>query len=191
MPTVYETKWFRQHWSWKRTNAKVTKSSDYGILEPDWERIDKTMNDLAALLNNEGWEIKTAIPLISSEYSTTGLWNTTGLLQGVWGGGYGYGAGYTDGIILICQRATEISDEENASRQKARSDRLVAEARQTAAKEAGAAVRQEQLELVSKGMFKADAYRYDGVEYASRADAEAKREAKAVEAETNNTQRQG
>jgi hypothetical protein len=184
VPTVYETKWFRKHWGWRRTNRNNTKSGDYGFMEPDWEKIDKTMNDLTDTLNNEGWEIKTTIPLISSEYSTTGLSNSAGAFQGSWGGGYGYGAGYTDGVILICQRATEISEEESAVRKKARADRLAAEARQAAANEAGAAVRKEQIEIVSKGMFKADAYRYEGVEYASRVDAEAKREAKAVAAET-------
>ena len=185
MPTVYETKWFRKHWGWKRTNTKDTKSTDYGFMVPDWERIDKVMSDLTDTLNNEGWEIKSAIPLISSEYSTTGLTNSTGVFQGQWGGGYGYGAGYTDGVILICQRATEISDEESATRRAARVAKLEAEARQAAAKKAGAAIREEEIQIVSKGMFKADAYRYDGVEYGSRADAEAKREAKAVAVESS------
>ena len=185
MPTVYETKWFRQHWGWKRTERNNTKSGDYGFMNPDWDSIDKVMNDLADTLNNEGWEIKSAIPLISSEYSTTGLTNSTGVFQGQWGGGYGYGAGYTDGVILICQRATEISDEESATRRAARVAKLEAEARQAAAKKAGAAIREEEIQIVSKGMFKADAYRYDGVEYGSRADAEAKREAKAVAVESS------
>ena len=46
------------------------------------------------------------------------------------------------------------------------------------------AVREEEIQIVSKGMFKADAYRYEGVEYPSRADAEANQEANAVAAET-------
>ena len=184
VPTVYETKWFRQHWSFKRTGVQSKPTFDRGFLEPDWDKIDKVMNDLTDTLNNEGWEIKSAIPLISSEYSTTGLTNSTGVFQGQWGGGYGYGAGYTDGVILICQRATEISEEESATRRAARVAKLEAEARQAAAKKAGAAVREEEIQIVSKGMFKSDAYRYEGVEYASRADAEAKREAKAVAAET-------
>ena len=183
MPTVYETKWFRRHWGWRRTNRKDTKSGEYGFMEPDREKIDKVMSDLTDTLNNEGWEIKSAIPLTSSEYSTTALSNVAGF-QSTWGAGYGYGAGYTDGVILICQRATEISEEESATRRAASIAKLEAEARQAAAKKAGAAVREEEIQIVSKGMFKADAYRYEGVEYASRANAEAKREAKAVAAET-------
>ena len=54
MPTVYETKWFRRHWSWKRTGVKNTKSGEYGFMEPDWEKIDKVMTDLTDSLNNEG-----------------------------------------------------------------------------------------------------------------------------------------
>lgn len=184
MLTVYETKWFRQHWGWKRTGVKNKKSGEYGFMEPDWEKIDKVMTDLTDTLNNEGWEIKTAIPLISSEYDTTALTNSTGNFGSVWGAGYGYGAGYTDGVILICQRAAEISEEESAVRRKARTDRLEAEARQAAAKKAGAAVRQETIQIVSRGIFKADGYQFDGVDYTSRAEAEAKREAKAVAAET-------
>ena len=183
MPVVYETRWFRRHWGWKRTNTKSTKTTEYGVMEANWEAIDTQMRELSDELNMDGWEIKSVIPLISSEYQTHALLNSTGAFQGAWGGGHGYGAAYSDGIVLLCQRAIEMSAEQYAARQGEIADRKALKLRQAALKQEATAIRAEVIEPVSKGVFKGSTYRYGGVEYATESEAAAVREARARDRE--------
>lgn len=138
------------------------------------------MTELVDTLTDDDWEIKSVIPLTSSEYFTEGLSNTSGPFSGSWGGGYGYGAPYTDGVVVICQRATEVSVEEINCRQQAREDK---KSRQVAAQKAADVIRLEPISALNKGLFKADTFLYDGIEYLTHDEAVAKREAKASAAQ--------
>lgn len=187
MPVVYETKYIRRDFGWDGEST----SKFGGRVVPAYKSIDKLMNALVDELNGERWEIKSIIPLTASSYYCEGNSGGYGTLPLT--GGAGYGAAVTCGVMILCQRATEMSAEEFATREAtlkaaaeekraAEAVRQAAAAKVKAGKDAIAAIRAEDIEVVHKGLFKAK-FAYGGVEYASIDEAKAAREAKAIAAE--------
>lgn len=171
MPQIIETMSRRVHWGWVATNTGSKGHSDWGNIEADWNSIDSKMSDLAATLNDEGWEIRSVVPLTGSRYYTTALTNQEGM-SSTWGAGYGYGAGYTEGVIVLCQRWVEISQEEADRRQAIRNANAKSKADAAAAKQRQAEHDKIMALPVSrKGIFDAQ-WRFNGSEFASKEEAE-------------------
>lgn len=174
MPQVIETMSRRVHWGWVSTNTGRSGHSDWGNIEADWNTIDGKMNELANALTEEGWEIRSVVPLVGSRFYTEGLTNRDGVSTS-WGAGYGYGAAYTEGVVVMCQRWVEISQEEHDRRQQRRAESARARAAAQAAKERQDAHDQVMAKSIDrKGLFDAN-YVFDGQTYGSKAEAEAAR----------------
>jgi len=187
MPCVFETRWFRRHWGYVLTNQSEGGNASWATYEPNWKKIDEVMNGLMADLGEDGWEIKSVVPLVSSRSYTQALTNSTGTFQSAWGAGYGYAAPYVEGVVVLCQRRTEMTDMKHAEWKaaKAAEARRVAEqdaaekaasAALEARKEAAKAIRDRAIENVSTGLFSRPRFRFDGVEYDDNAAAVQARE---------------
>lgn len=180
MPLVYETRTFRRNFG---CNKVALKGS---IMEPKWERvsigphpetIDVAMAELTAEINNLGWEIKSIVPLTVTEYQYEYFGSPIRI------GGLAYAAPYTGGIIAICQRAVEMSEEEYATYRIAMKHKFdVVAAGDTCRKTIrdAANVRAQSIAEMKKGMMGPKTYVFDEVSYTDKASAEAAREAKAV-----------
>ena len=122
MPAVYETMTFRAHWGFTRSEQqKSGKHTEVGIVEPNWTSAEDELQGIMAEIEEGNWEIKSTVPLIASEYAT----HTTVHRQvdQSYGAGWGYGAAFTDGIIFLCQRRVEMSDEAFGDYEAARKQR--------------------------------------------------------------------
>jgi hypothetical protein len=190
MPHIFETRWFRRHWGLVVTEQSSKGHAHWATYEPNWKKIDEVMNALLAEIGRDEWEIKSVIPLTSSRTYVEGLINNHGMFQNTWGAGYGYGAPYAEGVVLICQRRVELTEAEYAEWRAAKEAKARQAAEEKAAaqraeerKAAAKAIRDTPIENVSGGLFARARYRFDGVEYDDNAAAMAAREEKARQAE--------
>jgi hypothetical protein len=119
MPAIFETTMFRAHWGFTRIEPqKNKKTGDIGIVEPNVRAIEDELASVMAQIEQGNWEIKSTLPLIASEYATHSTINKK--MDQSYAFGYGYGAAFTDGIIFLCQRKIEVSEDEFAAREQAR-----------------------------------------------------------------------
>lgn len=112
MPVIYETRWFRRCWSWVRREEESTGAAYWATFEPSFSQIDEAMNSILSELTSEDWEIKSVMPLTAARTFVEGLRNNAGLLNSTWGGGYGFGAAFTCGVVILCQRRLDLTEEE-------------------------------------------------------------------------------
>ena len=122
MPAVYETMTFRAHWGFTRSEQqKAGKHTETGVIEPNWKSAEDELAGVMAEIEEGNWEIKSTVPLIASEYAT----HTTihRQVEQSYGAGWGYGAAFTDGIIFLCQRRVEMTDEAFSTYETARKER--------------------------------------------------------------------
>jgi len=159
MPRIYETKWFRRHFGRERTDNKLIT---FGANQTD---IDTAMREVLAELENE-WEIKSIVPIIASiQYSPA----THGGVHP----GY-ITLPYTDGILIVCQRSFEISEEELAVRKQAAIEKKDRENRMKRA----AAILTESIE-VRKALLGRTKYVWRGIEFDTEAEALRRRDEEA------------
>jgi hypothetical protein len=119
MPAIFETTMFRAHWGYSRIEQqKNKKPSDIGVIEPNVRAIEDELVSVMAQIEQGNWEIKSTLPLIASEYVTHSTINKQ--MDQSYAFGYGYGAAFTDGIIFLCQRKIELSEDEFAAREQTR-----------------------------------------------------------------------
>ena len=181
MPTVYETKTIRKTFVWARSNVQTNllKSFERGYLAPSPESVDRAIAEITAELSLSGWEVKGILHLEGSEY----YWNHEGRSQTHDGVVKSYSAPYTTGIVVMCQHAIEMNEEELEGRKKALEyQQAAAAAASTSGAAAAAAVRLEPIEPLKKGVF-AKVWMFDGQEYPDEDAARAAREKKAKAAE--------
>ena len=122
MPSVFETMTFRAHWGYTRSEQqKAGKHTETGVIEPNWKSAEDELAGVMAEIEAGNWEIKSTVPLIASEYATHLTVHRQ--VEQSYGAGWGYGAAFTDGIIFLCQRRVEMSDEAFGDYEAARKDR--------------------------------------------------------------------
>lgn len=90
------------------------KDGSNGVLRADFSAADKSIQNLCGILTGEGWEIKSVIPLISGMVFGTALVNKEISIMNVksYGGGYGYGASFTEGVIVLAQKWVEENNDQ-------------------------------------------------------------------------------
>jgi hypothetical protein len=119
MPAIFETTMFRAHWGYSRIEPQKNKKIiDIGVIEPNVRAIEDELASVMAQIEQGNWEIKSTLPLIASEYATHSTINKQ--MDQSYAYGYGYGAAFTDGIIFLCQRKIELSDDEFSTREQTR-----------------------------------------------------------------------
>ncbi len=119
MPTVFETTMFRAHWGFSRVEPnKNKKPTETGVIEPNVRVIEEELAGIMLQIQHGNWEIKSTVPLIASEYATHSLVNKQ--LDQSYAVGWGYGAAFTDGILFLCQRKIEVTEEEFNAREEKR-----------------------------------------------------------------------
>jgi len=91
-----------------------TENGSNGVLRVDFSAVDESIRHLCDILTNEGWEIKSIIPLISGMVFGTALLNNQISIMDVksYGGGYGYGASFTEGVIVLAQKWVEENNDQ-------------------------------------------------------------------------------
>ncbi|GLR67843.1 hypothetical protein GCM10010909_25240 [Acidocella aquatica] len=181
MPTVYETKAIRKTFVWARSNVQTNllKSFERGYLAPSPESVDRAITEITAELSLSGWEVRGILRLEGSEY----YWNHEGRSQTHDGVVKSYSAAYTAGVVVMCQRAIEITEEELEGRKKAPEyHQAAAAAANTSGAAAAAEVRLELIEPFKKGVF-SKVWMFDGQEYPDEDAARTAREKKAKAAE--------
>ena len=110
---------FRAHWGFTRIEPqKNKKTGDIGVVEPNVRAIEDELASVMAQIEQGNWEIKSTLPLIASEYVTHSTVNKQ--MDQSYAFAYGYGAPFTDGIIFLCQRKIELSEDEFTAREQAR-----------------------------------------------------------------------
>ncbi len=171
MPAIFETAMFRAHWGFTRVEPqKNKKTGDVGVVEPNVRAIEDELASIMAQIEQGNWEIKSTLPLIASEYATHSTISKQ--VDQSYAFGYAYGAPFTDGMIFLCQRKIDMSEDEfNAREQK----RLVQEATRKA--ERIKAFETEFPVTEKRKLLGATTYFFKGREYASRALAETDRDA--------------
>ena len=174
MPSVFETMTFRAHWGFNRSEVqKAGKHTEIAIIEPNWKSAEEELAGVMAEIEEGNWEIKSTIPLVASEYAT----HTTVHRQvdQSYGAGWGYGAAFTDGLILLCQRRVEMSDEAFADYETARKDREEKRKIERIKAFTSEFPITEKRKIIGSTQFV-----FKGKEYATRASAEADRDAAIV-----------
>ena len=171
MPAIFETAMFRAHWGYTRTEPqKNKKTGDIGVVEPNVRAIEEELASIMVQIEQGNWEIKSTLPLIASEYATHSTINKQ--MDQSYAFGHAYGAAFTDGIIFLCQRKIDLSEDEfNAREQK----RLVQEAMRKAER-----IKTFEAEFPiteKRKLLGATLYVFRGREYANKALAEADRDA--------------
>ncbi len=170
MPAIFETTMFRAHWGFTRVEPqKNKKTGDIGVVEPNVRAIEDELTNTMAQIEQGNWEIKSTLPLIASEYTTHSTVNKQ--MDQSYAFAYGYGAPFTDGIIFLCQRKIEMSEDEFAAREQAR---LVHEAVRKA--ERIKAFETEFPISEKRKLLGGTLYIFKGKEYTTKAAAEADRE---------------
>ncbi len=169
MPVIFETAMFRAHWGFTRIEPhKNKKTGDIGIIEPNVRAIEDELANTMVQIEQGNWEIKSTLPLIASEYATHSTINKQ--MDQSYAFAYGYGAPFTDGIIFLCQRKTQVSEDEFAAREQTR---LVQEATRKA--ERIKAFETEFPITEKRKLLGGTIYIFKGMEYTNKTIAEAER----------------
>jgi hypothetical protein len=111
MPQLLETRMFRLNWGNAHSSEQKGKTGESGIIEARQDELDASMARVLAEINDGGWEIKASLPLSASEFSTQVVQpqrNAAGYVTS-------FAAPFTDGVVLLCQRHREMSEESYAA----------------------------------------------------------------------------
>ncbi len=171
MPAIFETAMFRAHWGFTRIEPpKNKKNGDSGVIEPNWQAAEDEISAIMTQIEQGNWEIKSTLPLIASEYATHTTINKQ--VEQSYALGWAYGAPFTDGIIFMCQRKVELSDEDFEARENVRNERELARKSERLKAFATEFPITEKRKLIGGTTFL-----FKGKEYTSRAAAETDRDA--------------
>ncbi|KUL96531.1 hypothetical protein DK26_07080 [Bosea sp. WAO] len=180
MPRILETCTHRLYCGSQDESTGSKGDAQWGHVVPDRAALDEQLAALAAELSEGGWEIKAVTPLIASYYYAASQYMVS-LDRSNWGGyGVGYGAPYTEGLVVVAQRWVEITREQQDERERRGAERAAAEA--AAALEARRQAREVELarlaaEPVGKAGLLRDKWRFRGQDYPTEALAQSAKEA--------------
>jgi hypothetical protein len=160
MPNLLETRMFRLNWGNAHSNEQKLKTGEVGVVEPNQPQLEAMLASTLAEINDGGWEIKASLPLTATEFSTQYAPGGKASLST-------FAAPFTDGVILLCQRARLVDDETHATIMAERMDRLDRALRDRRETFLRANPISEKRKLIGS-----NAYLYRGREYASREGAE-------------------
>ena len=172
MPRILESRTDRLYCGCQDESTGSKGDASWGHLAPDRKALDESLAALTAELNDGGWEIKVVTPLIASYYYAASQYMVS-LDRSNWGGyGVGYGAPYTEGLVVVAQRWVEITQEQQDERERRAAERAAAEA--AAALEARRRERETELarlaaEPVSKTGLLRDKWRFRRQDYPTEA----------------------
>jgi hypothetical protein len=106
MPALLETRMFRLHWGNAHSNVQKSKTGDSGIVQPNELAMEDRIAATLAEITDGNWEIKASLPVTASEYSTQlGQANRNAPAIAT-----SFAAPFTDGVILLCQRARNVDE---------------------------------------------------------------------------------
>lgn len=172
MPRILETCTRRLYCGCQDEGRGSKGDAEWGHLAPDRKALDESLAALTAELDAGGWEIKTVTPLTASYYHAASRFDIS-LDRSNWGGyGVGYGAPYTEGLVVIAQRWVEISEAQQDERERRAAERAATEA--AAALQARRQTREAELarlaaEPVGKAGLLRDKWRFRGQDYPTEA----------------------
>lgn len=93
---------------------KQLEQTGYSDCIVDSQRLAQDLQDAIDILYNEGFKVKTIVPVISGHYdykyqaqgmsSSTRIFRETEKVSGGASFGYGYGFSYTDSLIVIAEK---------------------------------------------------------------------------------------
>lgn len=172
MPRIIESCTRRLYCGCRDEGTGSKGDANWGHVVPDRSALDERLAELVAELTEGGWEIKAVTPLTASYYYAASQYSVS-LDRSNWGGyGVGYGAPYTEGLVVMAQRWVEITEAQQAERDREKAQRQAAEA--MAALEARRAQRQGELarlaaEPVAKAGLLRDKWRFRGQDYPTEA----------------------
>lgn len=180
MPRLLETCTRRLHCGCQDENTGSKGDAHWGHVAPDRAALDGQLAELVAELSEGGWEIKAVTPLTASYYYAASQYMVS-LDRSNWGGyGLGYGAPYTEGLLVTAQRWVEISEAQQEERERQAAARRAAET--AAALQARREAREVELaklaaEPVGKAGLLRDKWRFRGQDYPTEALAQGAKEA--------------
>lgn len=180
MPRLIESCTRRLHCGYRNEDTGSKGDAVWGNITPDRSTLDEQLSGLIAELTEGGWEIKSVTPLTSSYYYAASQYSVS-LDRTNWGGyGVGYGAPYTEGLVVMAQRWVEITEAQQAERDRERAQRQAVEA--AAALEAKREQRQGELarltaEPVAKAGLLRDKWRFRSQDYPTEALAQGAKDA--------------
>lgn len=172
MPRILETCTHRLYCGSENEGTGSKADAQWGHVVPDRAALDEQLAALATELSEGNWEIKTVTPLTASFYHYASQYMVS-LDRSNWGGyGVGYGAPYTEGLVVVAQRWVEITQEQQDERERRAAERAAAEA--AAALEAKRRTREAELaklaaEPVGKAGLLRDKWRFRGQDYPTEA----------------------
>lgn len=172
MPKILETRYWRFYCGFTQTGYGSKGDSEWGHLRPDTESLDAKLDTLIKEASENGWEIKSVTPLTASYHYTASQFLVSMDRSNYGGYGVGYGAPYTEGLIVIGQRWVDVSDEEIAERDriaesKAAEAAALALSRRQQARAAELAALEA--EPVKKAGLLRDKWRFQGNDYPTEA----------------------
>jgi hypothetical protein len=95
MPRLIESRSFRVVWGNTQVTQGKGKAAEAGVVHADERAMEQALASTLAEITDGGWEIRASLPLHASEFV---------------GGAAGNAAGFTDGVVLICQRWREMDE---------------------------------------------------------------------------------
>lgn len=189
--------------TWTRNEGD--KDWSLGAITVDVTEIGKRLDKLIAELNEDQWEIKMVVPLDKSltyhDHQRIVRPGARKEPETVLGGfGLGWAANATASMLVLCQRTEWLTESEYKARMKARDEKLAAEeavkrreavlahnaainAKVTAAQKLLESFRSVGVESRKSGFLRGEKFVFDGVEYATRGEADAAMKARIAELE--------
>lgn len=172
MPRLLETCTHRLYCGCRDEGTGSKGDAQWGHVAPDRAVLDGKLAELASELSAGSWEIRTVTPLTASYYYAASQYMVSLDRSNSGGYGVGYGAPYTEGLVVVAQRWVEISQEEQEERERRAAARLAAE--NAAALQAQREAREAELaklaaEPVGKAGLLRDKWRFRGQDYPTEA----------------------
>ncbi|WP_223616392.1 hypothetical protein [Pseudomonas sp. BF-B-30] len=92
-----------------KTKAAEWKQTGWSDAQIDGELLTDNINEAVILLNQEGYEVQSILPIISGayafKYDYKSAHNSGGIFEGGgWGYGYGYGYSFTEGVTIVARK---------------------------------------------------------------------------------------
>ncbi|WP_332688620.1 hypothetical protein [Bosea sp. (in: a-proteobacteria)] len=180
MPRILETCTRRLYCGCQDEGRGSKGDAAWGHVVPDRAALDERLAELVTELTEGGWEIKTVTPLTASYYYSASQYMVSLDRSNSGGYGLGYGAPYTEGLVVLAQRWVEISEAQQEERERRAAERAAAEA--AAALQARRDARETELaklaaEPVGKAGLLRDKWRFRGQDYPTEALAQGAKDA--------------
>jgi len=179
MPRTLETCTRRLYCGCRDEDTGSKGDASWGHLAPNRNVLDEKLAALTTELSEGGWEIKAVTPLTASYYHAASRFDIS-MDRSNWGGyGVGYGAPYTEGLVVIAQRWIEISEAQQAERDRqaaARKADETAAALQTKRDARAGELAKLAGEPIAKAGLLRDKWRFRGQDYPTQALAQGARD---------------